>query len=103
MSILEHVFMAMYLLGALWIMICGFVAFFTRQSIFWIGDKIFHWSGHKALLGGLLSIIVGGGLFSYAAYHSTRGAYSDSVHRQQNSNNGVPDPTKYLREDARSG
>jgi hypothetical protein len=64
MVIIQHNFMAVYLLGTLWIVFCGISAFFTRRCVFWIGDRMFDWSGPKASLGGVLCVLVGGGMFA---------------------------------------
>lgn len=68
MKVFEYVFMAAYMVGALWLIISGISSFFIKRSVFWIGDKVFDWSGRKAILGGVLLVLVGSGLLAYAAW-----------------------------------
>ena len=67
MKVFEHAFMAVYLLGTLWLIISGFSSVFTKRCVFWIGDKGFDWSGRKAIFGGVLLVVIGTGMFGYAA------------------------------------
>jgi hypothetical protein len=74
MKTFQQIFMAVYMLGTLWLVISGIAALFKRRCVFWIGDKVFDWAGRKAILGGLLLVLFGAGMFCYAAYFVFRGA-----------------------------
>jgi hypothetical protein len=56
---LIHVFLIVYMCGALWLVVSGVASFFTRQSTFWIGSKVYSWSGKKAYWGGALTVAAG--------------------------------------------
>ena len=47
MKFFGHVFMAVYMVAALWLIISGLSSFFTKRCVFWIGDKVFDWSEEK--------------------------------------------------------
>jgi hypothetical protein len=62
-----HAFLALYALLAAWLVISGVISLFTQHCTFWVGSKVFSWSGRKGQLGGVLTSVVGL-LLLYLAY-----------------------------------
>ena len=68
MKTITTIFTALYIFGCLWLIVSGVIAFFTKVCTFWIGDKVFRWTGRKALAGGALLIVLGVIMFANVTY-----------------------------------
>lgn len=67
-----YVFLGVYMLGALWLIVSGVTSFFTKHCTVWVGTKVFRFSGAKAILGGVITIVVGLLLLALA-FHQWQG------------------------------
>jgi hypothetical protein len=54
-----YVFLTIYALGAAWLVTSGLLSFYTKQCTFWVGGKVFSWSGNKAYWGGAFTTFLG--------------------------------------------
>jgi len=73
-----YVFLAIYALGAIWLITSGILSFRTKQCTIWVGSKVYSWSGRKALVGGALTILIGLCLLALAIVQF-RAIYSHSA------------------------
>jgi len=66
-----YVFLAVYILVSAWLVVSGVMSFFTRKCTVWVGNKVYSFTGRKAVWAGL-GVTIAGILFIALAVQQWR-------------------------------
>jgi len=66
-----YAFLTVYILLSVWLVVSGVLSFLTRKCTIWVGNRVYSFTGRKAIGGGI-GVVIAGLLFIALAVYQWR-------------------------------